>query len=119
MPVVATGLPAPLITRGMGVNPRLLTSGLSPAITKTIAVVRRAVKGGRRVYQDLYDKYKITACLLEVNGKELIRPIINTIERLYNDKAITVQAKPVSLLYKKNDTLMVWISRFRIRRDDK
>jgi len=120
MSVVATGLVAPLVTRGMGVNPRILTRGMSPAATTTIAVIRRTIKGSKRVYQDVYDRYKITACLLEVNGKELVKPIVNTIERLYDDsKRITVQAKPTYLTYKKNNSFRVLLSRFRIRRDDK
>ena len=120
MSVVATGLVSPLITRGMGANPRLLTRGMSPAITTTIAVVRKTVKGAKRVFQDIYDQYKITVCLLEVNGKELTKPIINTIEKLYdNSDKVIVSAKPISVTFKKNNSFRVLLERFRIRRNDK
>ena len=119
MPVIATGLVAPLITRGMGANPRLLTRGMGGAVTTTIAVIRSTIKGSRRVYQDIYDQYKITACLLEVNGKELVKPIVNTIEKFYDNKEIDVQAKPLNLIFKKNKLIEVLISRFRIRRKNK
>jgi len=116
MTVVATGLPSPIITRGMGANPQLITQGFSGAVTTTIAVVRRAIRAGRRTYQDVYDHYKITACLLEVNGKELIKPIINTIERFYDNKQIEVQVKPINVKFKKAKLFEVLVSRFRIRR---
>lgn len=67
----------PMMMRGMGPAPALITTGLGPILGKLIRIVR----GGRSVVRDIYghkiEEFKIAIKLIEINGKELLSPIFN------------------------------------------
>jgi len=78
--VCLLGLVSPIIARGLGPNPNIVGAGF--AIGTGIAAVDtalRVIRGGRRAYKDLYnekiEEFKIAVMLIEINGKEIVKPI--------------------------------------------
>ncbi len=66
---------APLLTRGMGPSPALVTSGFLGTISEVVRkVIRRARAGGRSIVNKLPDIYKVKAMLLSVNRSEILDP---------------------------------------------
>ena len=66
-----TGFPVPLIMRGMGAEPRLVSTGYGPQL---VEVIQRVFKAGRTKAVELgqwVESYAISAMLMSVNGKEL------------------------------------------------
>ncbi len=119
---LGTGKPSPLVTRGLGPNPALVTQGFTTSVIVTVAKRVRRKKGRpkkRKEYGDYYDEYKISAFLVEFNGKELTQPIISNISKIYETSAkITVAASPTRLRYQKSDDVKVWVSKVKVRREE-
>ena len=117
------GAPSPLVTRGMGPRPALLTLGFVPVAIARVA--RAVVKHGRRAKEDItreivekIEQLKISVMLIEANGKELIKPIFNSITRSsQEDDNINITAQPQSVEYRKESIFKVWVSKLKIRKD--
>jgi len=115
---------SPIVTKGFGNNQRIVTMGYGGVLAAVAEVIRGAVQHGRRRKEELiedYENFKITAKLVEINGKELIKPIINTITKTFNlskQKDVKVEATPEQITFKKDSKFRVWVSRLRIRRKD-
>ena len=119
---LGTGQVAPLLTRGMGINNIMITQGFSTSVVVVVAKRIRRRKGRpkkRKEYGDYYDEYKISAFLVEFNGKEIAQPIISNISKLYETSAkIEVAAKPTYVKYKKSDDVKVWVTKVKVRREE-
>ena len=76
----------PMLMRGLGPGPSLVTVGFGPIITKIVRIFR----GGRSVIRDIYghkvEEFKIATKLLEINGKHLLHP-------LFTNKAYVVDER--------------------------
>jgi hypothetical protein len=110
---------SPIVTRGMGINQALVTQGFRPAIVVIVAErIRRRRRGEDDADDDSeYDEYKISAFLVEVNGKEFENPIISKVERIFETHVKTkVDADPTEVKHKKNKDFRVWVSGLKIRR---
>lgn len=110
---------SPIVTRGMGIRQALVTQGFRPAIVVVVAErLRRRRRGEDDADDDSeYDEYKISAFLVEVNGKEFENPIINKVERIFETHVKTkVDADPTKVKHKKNKDFRVWVSGLKIRR---
>jgi len=115
---------SPIVTKGFGNDQRIVTMGYGGVLAAVAEVIRGAVQHGRRRKKEIveeYEKFKITAKLVEINGKELIKPIINTITKTFNlskQKDVKVEVTPEQITFKKDSKFRVWVSRLRIRRKD-
>jgi len=115
---------SPIVTKGFGNDQRIVTMGYGGVLAAVAEVIRGAVQHGRRRKKEIveeYEKFKITAKLVEINGKELIKPIINTITKTFNlskQKDVKVEATPEQITFKKDSKFRVWVSRLRVRRKD-
>ena len=119
--MLGTGTPAPLITKGMGSRNRLITQGFSTALVIIVTQkIRRRRKGRpKKEYNNYYDEYKISAFLIEFNGKEIVQPIISNVRKLYETSTkVSVQAKPTKVRHQKSDDIKVWVTKVKIRRED-
>tara|TARA_A100001515_G_scaffold141794_1_gene139239 strand:+ start:1308 stop:1658 length:351 start_codon:yes stop_codon:yes gene_type:complete len=108
-----------LVTRGLGggQDVGLVLQGF----TFAEKVIIRALRGGRTVAKDLYENFKeeftIAAKLIEINGKELIRPIINKRTYTVDDSTdVTVTAAPKSVENKKQNIFSVIAETIKIKR---
>ena len=118
--LLGTGTPAPIITKGMGTRNRLITQGFSTALVIVVTQrVRRRKGRPKKEYNEYYDEYKISAFLVEFNGKEIIQPIISNVRKLYETSTkVSVQAKPTKVRYQKSDDIKVWVTKVKVRRED-
>ncbi len=101
MPSFGINSPVPLIMLGLGPEPRLVTSGFSPVILRTIS----AIRGGRAAYKKLISEYeqqfKISAMIISTNGREIINPIANKISRIFLENNINIRKTFAKDLYWK------------------
>ena len=68
--------PSPLITRGMGSNPALVTQGFKVITALVIKVAERVA------IKRIYDTYTVRAGLATVNGIEKLYPVTKSIRGL-------------------------------------
>ena len=99
-------MPRFLVTRGLGGSASdLISMGF-------IDHVRAVFKGGKRFAKkaiaDLELNFKISAALLSINGKELTKPIINTVTRLFSDSEdYALSVTPKKLIARKSNDINV------------
>jgi hypothetical protein len=110
--------PSPLVTIGLGTSPRLITLGMGPVAEAVAEVIRGARRGGRRVYEELEEKVKISAMLLTANGKEIIEPIFNTVTKTFNNDSLIVKILPKKLIARKANDLKVTVKDIKVRKED-
>ena len=91
-----------IVTRGFGPGATpssFIAQGLVHG--RVVEVVRGAARRGRKAKQqlgELLEELKVTAALVAINGKDLIKPIINTVRTLYNDEPTPeIQVTPTKL----------------------
>lgn len=98
-----------LVTRGLGGAPtHLLVRGFLPATAVTaVEIVRGILRGGRRAKQewnDFLEELKVTVMLVAINGKDLVKPIINTVRTSYKDEPTPeIQVTPTKLAVRQPD----------------
>ena len=109
---------SPIVTRGMGIDQALVTQGFRSDIVIIVAEkLKKRRRGEDDADDDSYDEYKISAFLVEVNGKEFENPIISKVERIFETHVKTkVDADPTEVKHKKNKDFRVWVSGLKIRR---
>jgi short-subunit dehydrogenase involved in D-alanine esterification of teichoic acids len=100
-----------LVTRGMtGSHTNMLVRGMIPFIEEALEELGAKIIGRtkkEKAYDESdnveYDEYTIVAKLEEVNGKDLVRPIINKINKQFSDINITITASADKLTVKSPD----------------
>jgi len=113
-------MPGFTITRGLGPGAtptNLIARGFIPEIAEEVA---RIIRGGRsyasRAIKDLTESFKISAMLMEANGKELVEPIFNTISRTFKVGKITgVTIIPKKLKARKSKDIKVLVENVKVR----
>ena len=103
-------MPGFVVTRGLG--PRatptnLIARGFMPAVAAAVDAVRGAARRGRRAKEQLSDfieELKVTVALIAINGKDLVKPIINTVRSSYKDEPTPeIQVTPTKLAVRQPD----------------
>jgi len=94
----------PMLMRGLGPGPSLITTGFGPIIGELIRIVR----GGRSVLRDIYghkvEEFKIATKLLEINGKQLLKPIFTNNTYTVDERIQTnVRIDNISIASKQSD----------------
>lgn len=98
-----------LVTRGLGGAPtHLLVRGFLPATAVAVVeAIRGAVRRGRRAKQewdDFLEELKVTVALVAINGKDLFKPIINTVRTSYKDEPTPeIKVTPTKLAVRQPD----------------
>ena len=98
-----------LVTRGFGGPPtQVIVRGFLPLLVDQVVDAARGARiAGRRAkdkYQDLLEELKISVALVAINGKDLLKPIINTVRATYEDKPTPrIEVTPTKLSVKKPD----------------
>jgi len=116
-----TGAPVPLIMRGMGSTPRLVSLGTGLAL---VEVIQRVFKKGRTKLQEIsnqwIESYAVSAMLLEVNGEEVIRPESKKIVGEVNLRDVfRIRITDVTLSYIKRPLNRIFISALRTVKGNK
>lgn len=93
-------MPGLMVTRGLtGSSTNMIARGFIPT-------VRNIIKGGSRfakkVIGDFSETLKISAMLINTNGKELSKPIVSNITKVYKTTSdIVIKAIPKKLIARK------------------
>ena len=103
-------MPGFVVTRGLGPGAsvtNLVARGFMPSVAAAVETVRGVVRRGRRAKQDLaefLEELKVTAMLVAINGKDLFKPIINTVRTSYKDEPTPeIKVTPTKLAVKQPD----------------
>ena len=105
-----------IVTRGLGGS---ATSLLSHGFISTF---RRIIKGGRRFAEraitDLEESFKISVMLLSANGKELSKPIVSNMSKVFRSTSeIVIRANPKKLKQRKANRIKV-TAKLRNQKDE-
>ena len=110
------GLPVPLLMRGMGSTPRLVTTGYGAAIVEVIQ--RGFNKGGRKakeMAEAAIDTYVVAAMLLSVNNVEMLHPEKKSISgNIDRDKNMVVRVEDFISRNVKKPAYRIVISALRV-----
>ena len=118
--LLGTGVPSPLLMRGMGERPAIITQGFTTSVVVVVAQrVRRRKGRPKKNYKEYYDEYKISAFLVDINGKEISQPIISNVRKLFETSTnVVVKATATTYEHKKPNDFKVWVSKVKIRREE-
>ena len=112
-------MPGFIVTRGFGAGAsptQLIVQGFLPA---GVEAVRRIIRGGskeaKRIIQDFSERFKISAMLIARNGKEFTSPIFNSITKITNNDAYSVEIKPKSIESRKTEDVKVTVKSLKVR----
>ena len=99
-------MPGFTVTRGLG------GSASSLIARGFVETVRSVIRGGRRFAEkaiaDLSENLKISAMLLSANGKELSRPIFNSVSKIFKPSGqISIRVRPKTLTIRKAKKIKV------------
>ena len=117
--------PSPLVTRGFGSNPMLVTQGFSVPTAVTPAVVEVDVESPRgrsrkKRRREEKEEYTMSVYLSSVNGVFVDKSEITKKNYIINENDIAVRVMPEKLIYRKSAPYKIIISDIRIvkERDD-
>ena len=109
---------SPLVLRGMGSQPALVTSGFLGTVAEVIKrVVRRASRGARDLANRIPDIYRVKAMLLSVNKKELVDPRSKLlITEVYAEDPAKVIISDVTTTSVKSTPYRIHISDIKVKK---
>lgn len=106
-----------LTTRGLG-GPAsgLVTAGFGPVVEEVVRIIRGGRSAASRAIKDLIHDIKVSAMLVESNGKEFSKPIINKVRKLFSDEdEITITLTPKKLIVRKSENINISIENIKVR----
>ena len=113
-------MPGFTITRGLGPGATpsaLIARGFFPKVAlQVISIIRGGSRAGKRVYEETWELFKISASLVAYNGIEKTRPLVENIRKTFTPSRIdivSVSAKTVE--HKKADDISVTASVVKVR----
>ncbi len=101
-----------IVTRGLGgsAGTGVITSGLGAVAEETVRIIRGGRSAAGRLAKEYEERFKIGAMLIQANGKELFRPIFNTVTKRFlepNTTKVTATAKSFDYRKPKNPKIKV------------
>jgi hypothetical protein len=94
-----------ILTRGLtGSAGAIIVQGLGPIPVEIARIIRAGRTKAAQAFDEIVHNVKISVMLIEFNGKELVKPIINTIRKAYKDSATPrIEVAPTKLVVKQPD----------------
>ena len=113
-------MPGFAVTRGFGPGATpsaLIARGFVPA-EEIVRFARGARRFAKKVVGDFLEELKISVSLVAINGKDLVKPIINTVRSSYTDESTPrIEVKPVKLVVRQPE-IQVKVKSVRNKYDD-
>ena len=107
-------MPGFTITRGLGPGATpssLIARGFIPAVVAEL--VRGASRKSKKQFGEFLQELKVSISLVAINGKDLIKPIINTMRTSYKDEPTPrIEVTPTKLAVRQPD-IKVSVTRVR------
>ena len=100
-------MPGFVVTRGLGPGAtpsNLIARGFIPAeqFVETVRGAVRKAKQTKQRFDELLEELKVTVALVAINGKDLFKPIINTVRTSYKDEpSPEIRVTPTKLVVKQ------------------
>ena len=108
-----------LATRGLGGSASsLLLQGFAPAVQEVIRIARGGRSAASRAVKDLTETFKISAMLVQANGKEFVDPIFNVVKKTFSESALKVKLIPKKLFIRKSEDIKVIVENVKVRKQD-
>ena len=110
-------MPGFTVTRGLGGSPSaFIAQGF---VVQATQVLKGATRKAKKLIADLTERLVISAMLISNNGKEYTKPIISSVQRVFNpDDLITVFAKPKAVSTRKSVEPRVTAKIIKVRKGD-
>jgi len=105
-------MPGFTVTRGFGPDATpsaLIAQGFGPAaILEVIRIVRGGSRASKRLYEENWELFKISAAFLSHNGREAVNPLFENIRKTFTKSKIDIKSvSSVSVEYKKPSDIKV------------
>ena len=107
-----------LVTRGLGgpAGTGVVTIGFGGVTEEAVKIVRAARRAGRTLVSDYEERFKIGAMLIQANGKELLKPIFNTVTKRFVEKdSAKVSAVTKRLSHRKPSNPKITVNKVSVR----
>lgn len=107
----------PLLTRGMGPSPSMITRGFTRAVEIARKIIRKVRGGTRSLVDKIPDIYRVKAMLLSVNKKELSDPRSKLlITEVYDKENSKVTISDISTTSVKSSPYRIVISDVKVKK---
>ena len=102
-------MPGFAVTRGLGGSAAsLISQGFISDVRRIFAGATRFAK---RTIGEFSENLKISAMLISANGKELVKPIINNVSKIFKeDEKYRISVKPKKLIARRAESVNVTAS---------
>ncbi len=103
-------MPGLTVTRGLGGTPSsLIARGFtSGAVLEVIRIVRGGSRASKRLYEENWELFKISAALVAYNGAEAVNPLFENIRKTFTKSKIDIKrASTISVEHKKSADVKV------------
>ena len=104
--------------RGLGgsAGTGLVTGGFGAVTEEVVRIIRGGRSAASRLAKEYEERFKIGAMLIQANGKELVKPIFNTVTKRFVEKDNTkVAATTKSLSYRKPNSPKITVNKVSVR----
>jgi hypothetical protein len=107
-----------VLMRGLGgsAGSGLITSGFGTVADEVVRIIRGGRSAASRLAKDYEERFKIGAMLIQANGKELLKPIFNTVtKRFIESNSTKVTAATKRLSYRKPKQPIITVNTISVR----
>lgn len=105
-------MPGYTVTRGLGPGATptsLIARGfLSEPVLEVISIIRGGSRASKKLYEDTWELFKVSAALVSHNGKESVNPIFENIRKTFTKSKIDIKSvSAISVEHKKPSDIKV------------
>lgn len=116
-------MPGFTVTRGLGPGATPSAFIAQGFVFQIAEKVIRIFRGGRseasRAIKNLTETFKISAMLINANGKEIANPIINKVSKTFSEISnLKVRLLPKKLIARKSDDIKILIGEVKKRKNN-
>ena len=107
-----------IVTRGLGgsAGTGLVTGGFGAVTEEVVRIIRGGRSAAGRLAKEYEERFKIGAMLIQANGKELLRPIFNTVTKRFTESSLTkVSATTKSFSHRKPKNPKISVNTVSVR----
>ena len=116
-------MPGFTVTRGLGPNAtptNLIARGFLPRVAaEVVRILKKGRSATKKFIRELEESFKISAMLMAHNGKELVKPILNTVNATSLGEAFfKVNVIPKKIIARKANDLIVEVNTVKVRNNN-
>jgi len=112
---------APILTRGMGLNPLLITRGFGTAepVPPAKPGRRKSKAGSKDIDEYIFtDEYTVNVSLISINGEYLPKPISAKRKYVISNKPMYIKVSAEEIIYRKPKMYKILISEIKVKKGD-